>query len=511
MKHFLLLILILILPLSASAAIYYVDDDAADNTGDGLTAGAAKHNIQNALALCNANGGDTVTILDGVYDEAADQITLASLPATSSATTTIQAQNKFGVEIQQTLDCRSDDYVRNYVSLDGLRFTTLGEHGFCGSYWKITNCFFYGMLLVGSNKSSETGFNCAYNLFEDCHIDDYGYRYAFEVYNSSNTISRRVVVRHDGGYSGAQPSAVIQVYSCQNIIFQNCIVIDSPGTANNNWQAAFYTADNVFSGQLRMDNIKWAGCMAVNQADSHAYYIDNISAFATVPFLYDNCVAVNCTGGRSFVNYTDVVGDTVTYNQSMSINNGTDATNYGFGGAGDYYVDAQYSIILNQTGNALGSTNITNYNNAYGCLSDNPGTNGFTTDPETNGLLYPIRIESGSTLETAGDGTRVGANITKQWGTTGTIYGAEGYDTVSDTDLWPWPNEDQIKSDFLSVANASTEARGFCTGNSISGNPQTLTKYIWEYIGSQIPADIYGDTEITNKQLKSGTFYGGSW
>jgi MYXO-CTERM domain-containing protein len=40
-------------------------------------------------------------------------------------------------------------------------------------------------------------------------------------------------------------------------------------------------------------------------------------------------------------------------------------------------------------------------------------------------------------------------------------------------------------------------ARGFCAGTSQDGTPQTLTKYIWEYLGNPIPAEIYGCANIT--------------
>jgi hypothetical protein len=35
-------------------------------------------------------------------------------------------------------------------------------------------------------------------------------------------------------------------------------------------------------------------------------------------------------------------------------------------------------------------------------------------------------------------------------------------------------------------------ARGFAAGNSMDGSAQTLTKYVWEYLGNQIPCEIYG-------------------
>jgi MYXO-CTERM domain-containing protein len=34
-------------------------------------------------------------------------------------------------------------------------------------------------------------------------------------------------------------------------------------------------------------------------------------------------------------------------------------------------------------------------------------------------------------------------------------------------------------------------ARGFATGTSRDGSPQTLTKYIWEYLGNPIPDEVY--------------------
>jgi hypothetical protein len=51
-----------------------------------------------------------------------------------------------------------------------------------------------------------------------------------------------------------------------------------------------------------------------------------------------------------------------------------------------------------------------------------------------------------------------------------------------------------------------TGARGFCAGTSLGGYPQTLTRYIWEYLGNEIPATIYGDT----KKSFYGTWRGGT-
>jgi hypothetical protein len=47
---------------------------------------------------------------------------------------------------------------------------------------------------------------------------------------------------------------------------------------------------------------------------------------------------------------------------------------------------------------------------------------------------------------------------------------------VSTQDLWPWPNEARIKTDF-----ADYRSRGFSAG------PKTLTDYIWSYLGNASP------------------------
>ena len=61
--------------------------------------------------------------------------------------------------------------------------------------------------------------------------------------------------------------------------------------------------------------------------------------------------------------------------------------------------------------------------------------------------------------------------------------------------MWPFPNEALIKSKMAAYSNSTyglTGNRGFCTGTSKDGSAQTLTKYIWEYLGNRIPSSIYG-------------------
>ena len=101
-------------------------------------------------------------------------------------------------------------------------------------------------------------------------------------------------------------------------------------------------------------------------------------------------------------------------------------------------------------------------------------------------ILYPLRLETTSPLYGAGyDGQNYGATIIKRYGLDGTFYGDAGYNALTTTDLWPYPNEADIKTDMT-----ADSTRGFCASG------QTLTKYIWEYLGNTIPDDIYGEKPV---------------
>jgi hypothetical protein len=156
-------------------------------------------------------------------------------------------------------------------------------------------------------------------------------------------------------------------------------------------------------------------------------------------------------------------------------------------------------LIFNHTAAGDGNKNVT-YTNTYNPNSYS-GTGVVHVNPLTSGLLYLPRIETGSALASYGtSGGQVGARILRRIGTSGTLYGEAGYNTETSDNLWPWPNEDRIKADFASVA--SVGARGFATGASKDGSAQTLTKYIWEYLGNQIPSTVYSGAQIDAPEVK---------
>ncbi len=129
----------------------------------------------------------------------------------------------------------------------------------------------------------------------------------------------------------------------------------------------------------------------------------------------------------------------------------------------------------------------------YGGSAKTPaaGAHDMTSDL-TAGLKYLPRVEAGSTLATASSsGGRLGADVRYMWGATGTLYGEAGYDSITTSCLWPFPNEDVIKAEMASYSGpGAAGARGFATGTSLDGTSQTLTKYIWEYLGNKIPTTL---------------------
>ena len=103
-------------------------------------------------------------------------------------------------------------------------------------------------------------------------------------------------------------------------------------------------------------------------------------------------------------------------------------------------------------------------------------------------MKYITRIESGSSLSGQGQsGADIGANIKTLIGTSGTLYGETGYNVDTRVSMWPFPNEDLIRTQMKAYNTGGVSGnRGFCA------NGTTLTRYIWEYLGNTIPPEIYG-------------------
>jgi len=364
---------------------------------------------------------------------------------------------------------------------------------------------------VMMSSAMSGGFNSLYGsnyvLFED--VFAYGdSRAVFRVGStgspSNHIIFRRCVARHDFT-TNSNPTAMMMQYGGENILFQNCIAIDqSKNSANfaaaydhyGAWETKngsnIYIKDSIalnlvegfYFGDSNTDNIQFSNSIGWDigvgsTARSPNTTFDNMTfgnanAQNTENFFDDRSASNSVFFTDSIFHDIEGTGTNTppTYRAKMVINNAPESAN-------NLFNPIQNDITIGATTGAVTGVDP---------VDGMPG-NG------TPGIRYPIKIESSSDAANSG----VGATVEYRRGTSGTLWGASGYDTLSADSLWPWPNENQIKTkmgaySYNSGSISVNGDRGFAssTAKQLNGtNDVTLTSYIWEYLGNQIPCDIY--------------------
>jgi hypothetical protein len=315
-------------------------------------------------------------------------------------------------------------------------------------------------VVIGTNDTTP---GARFILLEDCWVYGLGGRYKVLVYNSEDVILRRVVARHDGGwtYDLQNPQAVIAIYESRRVRVQNCIALD-PASGLQGYEADFYGPANTTTATPYDDN-RWQGCMSFG-GPGNAFAIEGGKAVTNCAV--DDFVSYNTAQGFA---HNGSSSKNVTYTRVTKIGGA-----YGFARwAGSGTMAVSHSILKN-SGLAVqsGATNV-GFNNTFGSTSGGA----ITTDPELNGLRYPLRIEATGSLKTAGmGGAQVGAEVSKRIGVSGTLFGEAGFQDLTADDLWPWPHQDRVRADFATVSS-----RGFCATG------QTLSKYLFERLGSPSP------------------------
>jgi len=489
------------------------------NTGtqNGLTK-ATGYTSLHAVMESHMVSGDTVIIANG------DWSAMVSMGISSdghmpphgidnSHMTTIQAETDWGVKLHR-LDCLNGS--NSYITIQGIIFP--GGTLYHWDYSKIIRCgFFRGK--VTSNNTNFDLFGCYYNLVEEC-IGWGGGRYTFIDYHGGNNIFRRCVARHDWYISpewiGQESN--FMCYGSDYTIYQNCISIDSDRDEyyTHNSENNDFWAGNQDGGGV--GNI-YDGCISM-KGNYKAYYFggDN-DPIANI--IMENCIAlgpylegvIGETGGIIYGFDNLVISNCLFYD--LDTGNQTLTT---YLKSSDGSVNMTNSIVRDVGAVGANGTPTLDYMYYYNVATGNYGAHSTKADPFTNGLRYPVRIEAGSALATAGSGGTVcGPTILKKIGVSGTSYGETGWDQVTNEDLWPFPNEDKIKELMSVTVEGVPGIYGFTAYNSPFGSPNTLTSYIWEYFGNKIPPEIYGadapppaaDTTkpatITNLAATSGT------
>lgn len=517
-KKLIFILLILFMPCVAIADTHYMATTGSDSGT--CTSGSPCLTLR--YAITQMAGGDTLTIADGTYSGSGNLIDGNNLPPSGSAGnfTTIRATN---IPCEGAVACNQALKVifpygagifwdwavsSSYVKVQGIHFKS-GVGTMNADHWYFKQCAVQGDDQNGtSGNTSKWAFaNSTYILVEDSIAYGRG-RYGFLWYDSNQagaatySVCRRCVHRQDY-VSTTMPIGGFNNYASSYLALLNVIDIDGDNTTNygnsSDVMASFsqvnYTgnANYLVQGSISLNNAK--STFSARTGSTGHTLVDVVGVHN------NGGVLMTATVSANRVNLIDIGSD------NFDTATGSYVQNNGFIDWQGSSSTINNSIVRDITTAGTSGTFTGDYFNRY-----SSGTNSFapahayTTDPFSNGLLYPVRIETSGALYTAGSsGGQIGAKITTKIGTDGTFYNDTGYATDTGDNLWPWPYEEWVKAQMAAMdgtiggATMPSATRGF------AATGQTLTKYIWEYLGNTCPVGI-----CTSAPSYTGSLNGGS-
>lgn len=480
----------------------------ADGPNDCSVESAPCKTIAHAIAAMN--GGDELIVGDGTYAES-----ITGMPSgTPGAYTTIRAANDWGVTIDGS--GFPDTYVnginvssKSWVTVRGFHVAMNQAHAnnlpiavTYSDHVRVQRCSGSLAPTTGNAATIGVGPTSSYVLVEECFAFGGG-RYQFLVYQSDHVIVRRSVARNDY-WNGSLQCAGFTNYDSIATAWQNDIAIDSDeANCSGHLYGGFFNENK--DDYAPDTSEEWQGNIVLNV---DAFYAGNLDWVASGTHRIEDMIIWGSSGG-----YWGDQGNgvTATINATRLTLGGLDGTydgpnsgaarGTGFSVYGDVQNTLTHSVLADCNSFGVADYTVSDYNAFannganYGGASHSAtaGAHDRADDAIMTSLRYLPRIEPGSTLKTGGmGGAQIGAEVMFRIGATGSLHGEAGWNAVTTEPLWPFPNEAQIKSHMAAYSGpGGAGARGFATGNSRDGTPQTLTKYIWEYLGNTIPDDVY--------------------
>lgn len=413
-------------------------------------------------AVGDITAGGQVIVKDGTYTDVTGMRindNNFSIPSGTSRInrTVIRAENRFGVRIKFTAGFSYlNNMIRftttNYMWVDGIIFEAIGGSAMShmnfllASENIVTRCImkqdehdtFGGFITMG-----DTG---QYNLLQDVHCVG-GARYGIQsgpgtTVTGGRNILRRCVVRQDFSDTN-QPLAPFAHYGNNSGAgslgskWQNCIAVDGPyihtgqGTYSYKW-GSWYNPKGA-----RFNNL--TGCISLNEGVYYAgmYPNDNIN---TPDSTLDDCIIWDINSENAGADGLRAATGTCA------------ADNMTIGNVPDQFHTGLVTV-----------------------------TNSYESDTNPSYLIKPNTVN-------------VGAEVLNAFGAFLSVWGETDHDAITTDRLWPYPYESYIKAVFSEQLDApvgatpatNVSARGFCTGNNLSGEAQSLSKYIGEYTGTEI-------------------------
>ncbi|MBN1398779.1 MAG: T9SS type A sorting domain-containing protein [Bacteroidetes bacterium] len=492
----------------SNAAKYYV----AMNGNDLHPGSSEKSWATFSHAFSIMNSGDTLIIKDGVYDEPIRSYYGDGFPPGSpTAYTVIKAENDWQVRVTGRL--RISGTNTGYIHIQGIHFT-VNTDGMSGHHLKFIRCSFRGDICDDNTTVVGVGTGSSYVLFEECFAYGCG-RYKFMAYGDQDILTEKIIFRrcvsrhdyHDPTSNWGQQCATFTSYDCHDFMMQNCISInsgdDDPYLYGNLYGGIWFENKETTPGD---NSARIQGCIFLNLGGLGA--ISDPKNNGTR--LIENSIIWDSKGGYG--------GGRVSGNPTLLLNHMTigniwgvcqdESYAWGSGACADNgFVSEQIRNSIITDCNSYGIVNYmtSDYNDYFNNAEDFGHTwgvpapvAGYSDRFVNHGLKYICRVEDDSPLKgAASDGGNIGATVIKRYGVSGTLWGEPGYDSLINEPLWPFPNEDIIKSEMRTWNYVNDGTRGFCDdSNGLYGGPVTLTSYIWEYLGYPCPPEIYGTTGI---------------
>lgn len=493
------------------AATFYVSPDGSD-TGLG-TQNSPWRTLGKGFSAMS--GGDTLVLGDGTYvgDNNVFNFHVAGQypPSGSivSGYTTVMAQNSGMVIIDgQMQRIPFDGHDSDYLIVKGIVFSNSSDTVFSLAGNSANFCTNIKIQQCGFSEANSRDGNprcdvlqlrfCDYSLVEDCYAWGNG-KYRFYCLDSQRVIFRRCVDRLDRcvGDEDYSNVASFRIYGSSSCLIQNCIAVDCDQSdmvlddgGGLSYPYAIFLGWNPSTGRS-CDNNSIRGSIAVNgTARMGVLLVGNDDN--TKNNLIEDCAFLNMYRG---VFYRQNNPLTWFHNISCISSQGPHVQS-------DYLmINASNSIFAGANTTALNNVtsnfnvlynNGDNYESCSAGLNDYCAENGNAVNPlysalnTVGGIKYIVRVESDSNLSSKGsDGLQIGPHIMNRIGSDGTLYGETGYNTDTGIPLWPFPHEAMIRSRMRTYAGGGIDgARGFCADG------QSLTKYIWGYLGNPVPADL---------------------
>ena len=377
-------------PPPTGGPVFYVDASAASDSGTG-TATSPKKCIGSGANLLPASGGGTLVIKPGTYSQTCDALTGQGRGA-ANAWNTIRAETDGTVRITASFGL---PYADHWLRFEGLLWDSPQSKGVTGRYVKILRSAFRGGPANDNTVTFGIGTNdktpgAQYVLLEDVQVFGPGGRYNVLVYNSDKVVLRRVVARHEAGWSDTKgdPQAGVSLYNSTDVLTQNLVVLDSG--APGYFEAALYHPSNSRASA----SIRNIGAIVYNTAGSGVGWDDGATVTGMV---LEHSAVINSAGVGAFVN----------------------------GGV-------KQVAMRNVTISGTGSHGVANWSNGKDVTLVNSKLTGVKGE-----LTKGVVTTSGSSA---------GATIGKVLGKSGTLWGESGYDVEQDASLWPWPQEALVKA-----------------------------------------------------------------